>query len=82
MRREHDVSQVSGTGVVLQGAVFSPGVVVVHWLTPGPRGSISIWDSLDQFIAIHVQPHPENRTVLAFADGEVLTWDASREIRL
>src|SRR5256885_979339 len=34
LRREEDVSGVSGTGIVLEGTLFSTGVVVVHWLTP------------------------------------------------
>ena len=70
MRREFDVSGVSGTGTVLEGVQFSTGVVVIHWLTPAPRGSISIFDSLEQFLSIHVLPHPDNRTVLTFEDGE------------
>ena len=72
MHREFDVSGVSGTGLVLEGVLFSTGVVVVHWLTPPPRGSISVFDSLDQFLAIHVRPHPDNQTVLVFEDGEHL----------
>jgi hypothetical protein len=76
MHREFDVSGVSGTGTVLEGVLFSTGVVVVHWFTPPPRGSISLWDSLDQFLDIHVRPHPRNRTVLRFDDGEELTWEA------
>ncbi|MEY2568818.1 MAG: hypothetical protein QOE35_3347 [Actinomycetota bacterium] len=79
MRREFDVSGVSGTGLVLEGVLFSTGVVVVHWLTPPPRGSISVWDSLEQFLAIHVRPHPANRTVLAFDDGEELTWEPMQQ---
>jgi hypothetical protein len=73
MHREFDSSGVSGTGIVLEGVLFSTGVVVVHWLTPPPRGSISVFDSLDQFLAIHVRPHPDNNTVLVFEDGEQLT---------
>ena len=76
LRREEDVSGVSGTGVVLEGALFSTGVVVVHWLTPPPRGSIAIFDTLDQLLSIHVRPHPENRAVLAFDDGVELSGDA------
>ena len=72
MRRAFDVSGVSGTGIVLEGVLFSTGVVVVHWLTPPPRGSISVFDSFDQFLGIHVEPHPDNRTVLVFEDGEQL----------
>ena len=70
MERDRDVSGVSGTGTVLEGVLFSTGVVVIHWLTPPPRGSISVFDSLDQFLSIHVRPHPLNHTILEFEDGE------------
>lgn len=73
MYREQDVSGVSGTGTVLEGVEFSTGMVVIHWLTPPPRGSIAIFDSLEQFLEIHVRPHAENRTVLSFDDGSKLT---------
>jgi hypothetical protein len=73
MHREHDVSGVSGVGTVLEGVLFSTGVVVIHWLTPPPRGSISVFDSLEQFLSIHVRPHPTNRTILHFDDGERVT---------
>jgi hypothetical protein len=67
---------VSGTGIVLEGTLFSTGMVVVHWLTPPPRGSIAIFDSLDQLLSIHVRPHPENRAVLTFDDGVEISGDA------
>ena len=76
LRRDQDVSGVSGTGVVLEGTLFSTGTVVVHWLTPPPRGSIAFFDSLDQLLSIHVRPHPENRAVLVFDDGVELRGDA------
>jgi hypothetical protein len=76
LRREEDASGVSGTGIVFEGTLFSTGVVVVHWLTPPPRGSIAIFDTLDQLLSIHVQPHPENRAVLAFDDGLEFSGDA------
>ena len=72
MRREFDCSGVSGTGTVLEGVEFSTGVVVIHWLTPPPRGSISVFDSLEQFLSIHVRPHPTNHTIIDFEDGERL----------
>ena len=72
MHRHHDASGVSGTGLVLEGVLFSTGVVVIHWLTPPPRGSISVFDSLDQFLGIHVKPHPTNEAFLLFEDGERL----------
>ena len=77
MGRQFDVSGVSGTGIVLEGVHFSTGVVVIHWLTPPPRGSISVFDSLEQFLSIHVRPHPDNRTVLTFEDGEVVVCGAA-----
>src|SRR5207302_5402307 len=77
MERQNDVSGVSGTGIVLEGVLFSTGVVVIHWLTPPPRGSISVFDSMDQFLSIHVRPHPGNHTVLTFEDGQTL---ASEEL--
>jgi hypothetical protein len=70
MCRDSDASGVSGTGLVLEGVQFSTGVVVIHWLTPPPRGSISVFDSLEQFLSIHVRPHPDNGTVIDFDDGE------------
>lgn len=76
MWRDHDSSGVSGTGLVLEGVLFSTGVTVVHWLTPAPRGSISVFDSLDQFLAIHVRPHVENGTSITFEDGEVIAHDS------
>ena len=76
MGRQFDVSGVSGTGIVLEGVHFSTGVVVIHWLTPPPRGSISVFDSLEQFLSIHVRPHPDNHTVLSFEDGEELLCSA------
>jgi ATP-dependent Clp protease ATP-binding subunit ClpA len=69
--RTNDVTGVSGTGVVLEGVLFSTGLVVVHWLTPPPRGSITIFDSLDQFLAIHIRSHPENGSVVTWEDGMV-----------
>ena len=81
MHRQFDVSGVSGTGTVLEGVAFSTGVVVIHWLTPPPRGSISVFDSLDQFLSIHVRPHPTNHTILEFEDGERLVC-ADEELTL
>src|SRR4051812_45484827 len=76
LRREEDASGVSGTGIVLEGTLFSTGVVVVHWLTPPPRGSIAIFDTLEQLLSIHVHPHPENRTAVLFDDGVELRGEA------
>lgn len=78
--REVDTSGVSGTGVVLEGVVFSTGLTVVHWLTPAPRGSVNLFESFEQFMSIHVAPHPENRTRVRFSDGRTIEpgeWHAN-----
>lgn len=64
---------MSGVGIVLEGVVFSTGYVVVHWLTPAPGGSVNIFTSFDQFMSIHVGPHPTNQTRIHWSDGP--TWE-------
>lgn len=73
IERQHDESGVSGVGVVLEGVVFGTGVTVVHWLQPPPRGSINVFDSFEQFMSIHVGPHPSNQTRILWSDGS--TWE-------
>ena len=51
LHRDEDVSGVSGTGVVAEGAVFSDGTVVVRWL--GKQASTTVWSSIDSMIAIN-----------------------------
>jgi hypothetical protein len=77
MLRRGDESGVSGTGVVLEGVVFTCGTTVIHWLTPAPKGSISIWDSFDLFKEIHIDSHPDNRTMLIWADGTTWSQDGT-----
>ncbi len=74
MIRQADASGVSGTGTVAQGVLFATGRFVLHWLTPAPAGSINVFESIDQFLAIHVLSHPTNRTVLKFSDGTTLSF--------
>ena len=68
--RQHDETGVSGDGVVIEGVVMATGQCVVHWLYPPPRGGIAIFDSIDDFLKVHVIPHPTNKTVITFEDGE------------
>lgn len=51
LRRETDVSGVSGTGDVAEGIVFSDGVCVLRWLRAG--GSTAVYDTLAHLEAIH-----------------------------
>ena len=68
--RNYDETGVSGDGVVIEGVTLATGQCVIHWLYPPPRGGIAIFDSLEDFLKVHVLPHPTNKTVLTFEDGE------------
>lgn len=52
LARDHDVSGVSGTGVVAQGVQFEDGAVAVRWIT-GQHRSTVVWDDIDSVEAIH-----------------------------
>lgn len=73
--RQHDESGVSGEGVVIEGVTFATGHTVIHWLTPAPRGSIAFFDAFDDFLKIHIKPHPTNKTIITFEDGEQTIYD-------
>ena len=68
--RQHDQTGVSGEGVIIEGVVLASGHCIIHWLFPPPRGGIAIFDSLEDFLKVHVKPHPENKTLITFEDGE------------
>tara|TARA_R100001129_G_C5310687_1_gene245087 strand:- start:617 stop:958 length:342 start_codon:yes stop_codon:yes gene_type:complete len=67
--RQSDESGVSGTGVVIEGVQYATGQVVLHWLTPFPKGSIAIFESLTDFKKVHINPHPDNKTIITWSDG-------------
>jgi hypothetical protein len=47
----HDVSGVSGTGIVAEGILWSSGQVALHW--PGQPQCTSTWASLQDLLAVH-----------------------------
>lgn len=51
LHRKHDVSGISGTGVVADGAVFPDGTAVIRWR--GDRQSTVVWPSVEDVEAIH-----------------------------
>lgn len=51
LHRDHDVSGVSGTGVVAEGVVFSDDTAVVRWR--GERRSTVVWPSIEDVEVIH-----------------------------
>jgi len=68
--RQQDETGVSGEGIVIEGVVLATGQCIVHWLYPPPRGGIAIFDSMNDFIRVHIQPHPSNKTIITYQDGE------------
>ena len=68
--RQYDETGVSGIGVVIEGVVLATGQAIIHWLTPAPRGALAIFDSMGDFIKIHIKPHPGNASILTWDDGE------------
>lgn len=77
--RKNDETGVSGVGVIIEGVEYATGQVVVHWLFPPPRGGIAIFDSLGDFLKVHVHPHPANKTIITFEDGEQNTYGGTEE---
>lgn len=71
MIRRADESGVSGTGRVLDGAVFHTGQVVVCWRSdlntaqPG-FSSLAIYASWEAFLHVHVRPHHPSATEIYF----------------
>jgi hypothetical protein len=72
--RMSDETGVSGDGIIIEGVVLATGQAIIHWLTPFPRGSIAVFDSLDDFTKIHINPHPGNKTIITFEDGEQIKF--------
>ena len=68
--RQSDETGVSGEGVVIEGVLLATGQCIAHWLYPRPRGSIAVFDSMNDFITVHIKPHPGNRTIITYDDGE------------
>ena len=38
------------------------------------KGGIAIFESMDDFIKVHIGPHPANNTIITFQDGEQLKF--------
>ena len=78
--RKSDETGVSGDGVVIEGVELATGQCIIHWLYPPPRGGVAIFESLDDFIKVHVGPHPANDTIITFQDGEQMKFgETSKE---
>ena len=72
--RTADETGVSGDGIVIEGVRLATGHCIIHWLYPPPRGGIAIFESMDDFIKVHIKPHPTNKTIITFADGDQMRF--------
>jgi len=77
--RQADETGVSGEGVVIEGVVLGTGQCIVHWLYPPPRGGIAIFDTMTDFIKVHIEPHPANKTIITYQDGEQEVFGETEE---
>jgi hypothetical protein len=73
--RHHDVSGVSGTGIVAEGVVWTDGAVALRWY--GEHPSTEVWSSLDDMLAVHGH---EGETIVHFLDAAVPDRDAVVEV--
>ena len=84
MCRQNDETGISGTGVIVEGVLLATGQVILHWLSPSPRGSIAVFDSMNDFVSIHITSHLINGTIITFEDGEQITYhpDGTKENKM
>ena len=64
MIRHHDVTGVSGTGLIGEGTQFRDGTTVFRWY--GEHPSTSVWPSVDELVAVHGH---HGATELRWLDG-------------
>ena len=80
MTRIEDETGVSGRGKVVEGVIYSDGTCVTRWVTEASTGrSTNIWDSYGAFVSVHINPHPTNKTVVTFSDGETIDYSKQTE---
>tara|TARA_Y100000310_G_scaffold306773_1_gene348208 strand:+ start:1571 stop:1873 length:303 start_codon:yes stop_codon:yes gene_type:complete len=72
--RQNDDTGVSGEGIVIEGCHLATGQCIVHWLYPPPRGGIAVFDSMNDFIKVHIKPHPENEIIITYSSGKQLIF--------
>ena len=68
--RQADETGISGDGVIIEGVSLATGQCIIHWLYPLPSGAIAIFNGFDDFLKVHVHPHPSNKTIITWEDGE------------
>lgn len=67
MIRNKDGKNISGTGKVIDGVVFSDGTVVIQW--QGDKQSLGIYKDMNHFLSIHTKPQYEGENEFLWHDG-------------
>ena len=68
MVRNKDETGNSGTGVVMEGCVFSDGWVAYMWRS---GRKTRVWaESFEAFRELHIDAHPENETEIIWTPQE------------
>lgn len=70
--RHADESGVSGTGRVIDGAVFHNGWTFIVWRTEDKHGenTFGFYPTYDLFKKIHIDSHPKNRTEVIWSNSD------------
>lgn len=70
VRRDVDVSGISGTGLVAEGVLFSDGKCVTRWIDQAPmfEGTVTTWDRLTAAGVEKIHGH-NGQTVLVWTNG-------------
>ena len=66
MAHESEAYSVPGDEPTCEGVVFTDGTVAVRWRTA--FRSTVVWNSLDDFIAVHVSSHPQYGTEIVWSE--------------
>jgi len=74
--RHHDESGVSGTGPVMEGVVFECGRTVVLWKTENT--TITVFDNFDEFLAVHIIPHPKNKSEIIWYSPKMIKREGGK----
>jgi hypothetical protein len=62
LRRMRDSTGISRTGRVLEGVLTPSGKVITEWRPP--MSSVGVYNSLAEFLTIHVDCHPSASEVV------------------